>query len=463
MTDPRSPVSSARRDGGPPSPSPARRVLHPNAAGIDIGSERHSVAVPADRDPQPVRCFGCLTPDLQALAHWLKACGVDTAALESTGVYWIPVAQVLEENGIDAYLVDARQAKNLPGRKTDVKDCQWLQELHSQGMLARAFRPPDAICVLRSYWRHRKGLVEMGALQIQLMHKSLEQMNLQLHKVLSDVTGVTGLKIIRAILQGERNPVQLAKLKHPLVHSSEETIAKALTGDWRAEHLFTLRQAVELYDIYQQKIEACDQEIEAYMKTLDSRGDPKDLPPAPRPPRRKNQVGFDLRGRLYEVTGVDLTVLPGLDAMTAQTIVSECGTELSRFATEKHFSSWLGLCPNHQISGGKVLRRRTRRVRNRAAQALRVAAQSLHRSKTALGAYFRRMRGRLGPAKAITATAHKLAILVYRMFRYGIKYVEQGQQVYEQQYQERTRKLLAKRVRQIGYAMVDLRTGEVVS
>ncbi len=344
-----------------------------------------------------------------------------------------------------------------------MKDCQWLQELHSQGLLARAFRPPGAICVLRSYWRHRKGLVEMGAMQVQLMHKSLEQMNLQLHKVRSDVTGVTGMKILRAILQGERDPVVLAPMKHPLVKSSTDTLAKALTGDWRAEHLFTLRQAVELYDVYQQKIAACDQEIEAYMQTLDSRGDPKDLPPAPRETRRKNQTHFDLRRRLDEVTGVDLTILPGIDAMTAQTVVSECGVELSRFATEKHFRSWLGLCPNHQISGGKVLRRHTRKVRNRAAQALRVAAQSLHRSKTALGAYYRRMHGRLGPAKAITATAHKLAILVYRMFRYGMKYVEQGQQVYEQQYQERTRKLLAKRVRQMGYAMVDLQTGEVIS
>lgn len=463
MTDPRSTPAAGRQDCQPPAREPARRILHPHAAGIDIGSERHYVAVPPECEPQPVRCFGCLTPDLQALAHWLKACGVDTAAVESTGVYWIPVAQVLEENGIDVYLVDARQAKNLPGRKTDVKDCQWLQELHSQGMLARAFRPPDAICVLRSYWRHRKSLVEMTAVQIQLMHKSLEQMNLQLHKVLSDVTGVTGLKIIRAILEGERDPVELAQLKHPLVKSSEDTIAQALTGDWRAEHLFTLRQAVELYDIYQQKIEACDQEIEAYMKTLDARGDPKDLPPAPRPTRRKNQAHFDLRERLYEITGVDLTLLPGIDAMTAQTVVSECGTELSRFATEKHFSSWLGLCPNHEISGGKVLRRRTRRVRNRAARALRVAAQSLHKSKTALGAYYRRMRGRLGPAKAITATAHKLAILIYRMFRYGMEYVEQGQDLYEQQYQQRTRRLLAKRVRQMGYAMVDLQTGEVVS
>jgi transposase len=246
MTDPRSTPAAGPQDRQPPVREPARRILHPHAAGIDIGSERHYVAVPPERDPQPVRWFGCLTPDLQAMAHGLKACGVDTAAVESTGVYWIPVAQVREENGIDVYLVDARQAKNLPGRKTDVKDCQWLQELHSQGMLARAFRPTDAIGVLRSYGRHRKGLVERAAVQIQLMHKSLEQMNLQLPKVLSDVTGVTGLKILRAILPGERNPVVLAPLKHPLVKSSEDTIAKALTGDWRAEHLFPLRQAVEL-------------------------------------------------------------------------------------------------------------------------------------------------------------------------------------------------------------------------
>jgi len=300
-------------------------------------------------------------------------------------------------------------------------------------------------------------------MQIQLMHKSLEQMNLQLHKVLSDITGVTGMKILRAILQGQRDPVVLAQMKHPLVQSSAETIAQALTGDWRVEHLFTLRQALELYDVYQQKIEACDQEIETYRKTLESRGDPKDLEPRERGTRRKNQVHFDLRQPLYEWTGVDLTTLPGIDAITAQTVVSECGTDMSRFATEKHYSSWLGLCPNHEITGGKVRQRRTRKVRNRAARALRVAAQSLHKSTSALGAYYRRMHGRCGPAKAITATAHKLAILIYRMLKYGMKYVEQGQQAYEQQYQERTRKMLVKRVRQMGYAMVDLRSGELVS
>ncbi len=447
----------------PRCPSEPLRIVHPDAAGIDIGSQKHYVAVPPDRDPEPVRCFGCLTPDLQALARWLVACGIKTVAIESTGVYWIPVLQVLEEYGLEVYLVDARQAKNLPGRKTDVKDCQWLQQLHTHGLLTRAFRPADAICVLRNYWRHRKGLVEMAAMQIQLMHKSLEQMNIQLHKVLSDLTGVTGTKILKAILQGQRDPVELAQLKHPLVQSSTDTIAQALTGDWRPEHLFTLRQAVELYEVYQQKIQACDQEIEKYMQSLDARGDPKDLEPREGKSRRKNQVHFDLRGQLHRLTGTDLTCLDGIDAMTAQTVVSESGIDMSRFATEKHYSSWLGLCPNHQITGGKVRRRRTRKVRNRAAQALRVAAQSLHRSKTALGAYYRRMRSRLGPAKAITATAHKLAILIYRMLKYGLHYVDQGQQAYEKQYQERTLQMLKKRVKQMGYALVDLRSGEVVS
>lgn len=441
----------------------ALRIVHPEAAGIDIGSQKHYVAVRPDRDSEPVRCFGCLTPDLQAMGQWLKSCSVTTVAMESTGVYWIPVMQVLEESGLEVYLVDARQAKNMPGRKTDVKDCQWLQQLHTHGMLTRAFRPADAICVLRSYWRHRKDLVEMASMQIQLMQKSLEQMNLQLHKVLSDITGVTGMKILKAIVAGQRDPVVLAKMRHPQVKSSEETIAKALTGDWRAEHLFTLRQALELYEVYQQKIEACDHEIETYMQSLDARGDPKDTPKTSAARRRKNQAHFDLRGQLHRLTGADLTSIDGIDAMTAQTVVSESGVDMSRFATEKHYSSWLGLCPNHQITGGKIRRRRTRKVRNRAAQALRVAAQSLHKSKTALGAYYRRMRGRLGPAKAITATAHKLAILIYRMLKYGMNYVDQGQQAYEKQYQQRTLQMLTKRAKQMGYGMIDLRSGEVVS
>ena len=439
------------------------KMVHPDAAGIDIGSETHWVAVSCDRDEQPVRPFGCLTVDLHTMGRWLKDCGIATVAMESTGVYWIPVMQVLEEYGLEVYLVDARQAKNLPGRKTDVKDCQWLQELHTYGLLSRAFRPSAEICVLRSYWRHRKGLVEMGAMQINLMQKSLEQMNLQLHKVLSDITGVTGLEIIRAIVAGERDPLVLAAMKHPLVKHSKETIAEALRGDWRAEHLFTLGQALELYDVYQEKIRVCDLHIEAYMESLESQGDPKDLGKSSTPTRRKNQAHFDLRGRLYQLTGVDLTKIDGINALTAQTIVTECGFDMSRFPSEKHYSSWLGLCPNHQITGGKVRKRRTRKVCNRAAQALRVAAQSLHRSKTALGAFFRRMRARHGSPKAITATARKLAVLIYRMFKYGMDYVDQGQQVYEQQYQDRRLKILQKQVKQMGYVIVSLQSGELVS
>jgi transposase len=439
------------------------RVRHPDAAGIDVGSRQHYVAVPPDRDPEPVRCFGCLTPDLQALAGWLKACRVTTVAMESTGVYWIPVMQVLEEHGLEVYLVDARQAKNLPGRKTDVKDCQWLQQLHTYGLLSRAFRPADAICVLRSYWRHRQDLVGLGAMQIHLMHKSLEQMNLQLHKVLSDITGVTGMKILKAIVAGQRDPVVLAQMRHPLVKSSEETIAKALTGDWRIEHLFTLRQALELYAVYQEKIEACDREMEAYMQSLDGRGEPPEAEPPKSLTRRKNQVHFDLHHQLRRVTGCDLTHIDGIDALTAQTVISECGLDMSRFATEKHFCSWLGLSPNHEITGGRVRRRGTRKVKNRAAQALRLAAQGLHKSQSALGAFYRRMRARCGPAQAVTATAHKRAVLIYRMLKYGLKYVDQGQEAYEKQYRERTLRTLAKRAKQMGYAMVNLASGEVVS
>lgn len=447
-------------------PSSAREplgVVHPHAAGLDVGSRQHYVAVPADRDPEPVRCFGCLTPDLQALAGWLKACRVTSVAMESTGVYWIPVMQVLEEHGLEVYLVDARQAKNLPGRKTDVKDCQWLQQLHTHGLLSRAFRPADAVCVLRSYWRHRQDLVGMGAMQIHLMQKSLEQMNLQLHKVLSDITGVTGRKILKAIVAGQRDPVVLARMRHPLVQSSEETIAKALTGDWRIEHLFTLRQALELYEVYQEKIEACDREIETYMQSLDSRGEPPADEAPRRTARRKNQIHFDLHRQLRRVTGCDLTHIDGIDALTAQTVISECGLDMSRFATEKHFCSWLGLSPNHVITGGRIRRRGTRKTRNRAGQALRLAAQSLHKSKSALGAFYRRMRARCGPSHAVTATAHKLAVLIYRMLKYGLQYVDQGQQAYEKQYRERALRLLAKRAKQMGYAMVELASGEVVS
>jgi transposase len=444
------------------------RKINPDAAGIDIGSTEHYVAVPEDRDPNPVRVFGCLTPDLHEMAKWLIACGIKSVAMESTGVYWIPVAQVLDHYGLEVLVVDAAHVKNVPSRKTDVVDCQWIQELHSFGLLRGAFRPDKEIQVLRSYWRWRQDLVEQASRQIQLMQKSLEQMNLQLHKVLSDITGVTGLKIIRDILAGNRDPVQLACLKHPQVKSSAETVAKALTGDYHDHHLFTLRQAVELYDIFKQKIAECDQALEAYMGTLSS----KPEAPAPEPPKtarkktakpRKNQVHFDLKSELIRLNGVDLTAIDGIDTLTAQTLLAECGRDTAAFPTEKHFASWLGLCPNNRITGGKVKRTKTRKVRNRAATALRIAAQSLHHSQSALGAFYRRMNARLGVQKAVTATAHKLARLVYRMLKYGQSYVDQGQAYYEQQYQERLLYQLKKKAKQMGFELVANETGELVS
>jgi transposase len=387
--------------------------------------------------------------------------------MESTGVYWVPVVAVLESYGFDVKLVDAYKVKNVPGRKTDVKDCQWLAELHRFGLLSGAFRPDKQIQVLRSYWRHRNTLVEASSTQIHLMHKALEQMNIQLHKVITDITGVTGMKIIRSIISGERNAAILAGMKHPLIKSSTDTIAGALTGEYRQEHLFSLKQAMEIYDMYQNKIAECDREIEKYMKTFEHKADANDLDSEPgkgkRPKRRKNQPHFDLKSRLFEMTGVDLTRIDGIETMTAQTIISECGFDMNVFATEKHFTSWLGLCPNNQITGGKVRKRRTRKVQNRAARALRLAAQSLHSSKSALGAFYRRMQARLGAPKAITATAHKLAVLVYRMLKHGMDYVDSGQKYYENKYRERVIKNLAKRVSEMGYTIVCKNTGDLVS
>jgi len=439
------------------------RIVHPYAAGIDVGSRKHYVAIPAKCGNETVRYFGCMTPDLHEMAKWLKQNRVDTVAMESTGVYWIAVAQILDQYAIEVNLVDARAAKNVPGRKSDVQDCQWLQELHTFGLLRAAFRPTNDMAVLRSYWRHRKELVKAAAEQIHLMQKSLELMNLQLHKAISDITGVTGMKIIRAIVSGQRDPLALAKMRHRSIKSSEQTIAKALTGDWREEHLFTLEQALEAYDFYHRQIASCDQRIERYMKTFPSKGDVNDNDKGDRGHRRKNQVHFDLRSELHRITGVDLTTIDAIDVLTAQTVISECGYDMSRFPTENNFSSWLGLSPNNVITGGKVRRRGTRKVYNRAAHALRLAAQSLHRSKTALGAYYRRMKGRLGPPKAITATARKLAILIYRMLKYGMEYVDRGQKAYEQQYQERLIKSFRKRALQMGYEIVNLQSGEVVS
>ena len=447
-----------RRRGRPKGKRVQVEVVNPNAAGIDVGSEVHYVAVPPDRDPEPVRSFKCFTADLNVLADWLDECGIETVAMESTSVYWIPVYQILESRGFEVILVNARHVKSVPGRKTDVLDCQWLQQLHSYGLLRGSFRPEDRICVLRSYIRQRDNLVKSAGAHIQRMQKALEQMNIQLHKVITDIIGVTGIRIIEAILNGERDPTKLAQLRDHRTRSTEETIAKSLEGDWREEHLFSLRQEFELYQIYREKITECDRKIEAYLGTFESKVDPEQKPLPKfkhgRKKRQGNQPELDLRTPLYRMIGVDFTALDGFDVLTVQTIISEIGLDATKWPTEKHFSSWLGLCPNNKVTGGRVKDTRSKKVVNRAACAFRMAAQAAGKSHTALGGYYRRMRNRLGPSKANTATAHKLACIVYRTLKYGKQYVDPGVAYYEQKYRQRVLNNLKRRARLLGYELI---------
>lgn len=437
--------------------APSLQCIEPDAAGIDVGATEIYVAVPPDRDPNPVRCFATFTEDLQALAAWLLACRIRTVAMESTGVYWIPVFQVLEARGLKVCLVNSQHVKHVPGRKTDVSDCQWLQYLHTVGLLRGSFRPEDAICQVRSLLRHRDGLVEMAAEHVQHMQKALSQMNLQLHHVLSDLTGQSGMAILDAILAGERNPQVLAELRDGRVKASPEAIKKSLVGDYRREHLFTLRQSLQAYRHYQSLMAACDQEIAEYLKEFDSKInlDQHPLPPERYPhPRRKNEFHFDMRTELYRILGVDLTAVPGLNALTAHTLLGEIGRDLSRFPNAASFASWLGLCPQNKKSGGKVLSTKTRRTKNRLNCALRVAAQTLHRSQTHLGAYYRRMRTRLGAPKAITATAHKLARIIFHLLTTGQSYDESIFATDELRRRTRTEHRLRRQAKEFGFELV---------
>jgi len=375
------------------------------------------VAVPAERDPQNVRRLGTTTPDLEELAKWLKQCGVTDVAMEATGVYWIAVYQLLERRGFNVLLVNARQIKNVSGRKSDVLDCQWIQRLHTYGLLGGSFRPADAYCVVRSLVRYRDELIAGRTTQIQHMQKALLQMNIPLRAVLSDICGESGLAIIEAILQGERDPVKLAALAHRRVKSSREQIAKALVGDYRTEHLFVLKTARELYHTHQEKINQCDRELAAALEQLPERVNVQERPLAAKPKGKK--IDSALRESLYRKLGVDLTAIESIGTTVALTVVTEVGPDLSAFGTEKHFCSWLGLSPDHRITGGKILSSHTRRVANRLSDALRLAATCLEHSATALGAFYRRMKRKLGAPQAITATAHKLARIIYRMLRYA--------------------------------------------
>lgn len=429
--------------------------IHPDAAGIDIGSKSHWVAVPADRDEQPVREFQSFTADLHALANWLKQCRIRTVAMESTGVYWIALYQILEQEGFEVKLVNTYHVKTVPGRKSDVQDCQWLQQLHGFGLLSGSFQPEDTIGVLRSYLRHRETLVQGASQQILRMQKALTQMNLLLHNVISDITGVTGMAILQAILNGERDPLTLARLKHPRIHSSEDEIAKSLEGNYREEHVFCLQQAMQLYEFYQNQMAHCDAKIEAQMQQFEPKVDLEEKPLPKRKSRDKrfrstNAPSFSLRMELYKMTGVDLTQIEGVNELSAWTFVSELGMDMSKFSTEKHLISYLGLCPNNRVSGGKVLKTRSRKVRSRVSKILRMAAQSLGRSRSFLGAYYRRMKSRLGAPKAITATARKLAGAMYRMLKYGKDYQDLGQDYYEEKYKERILRSLKKNAAKFG-------------
>jgi len=414
-----------RRKGNPPKAksAPHLPVLHPHAAGIDIGAREIYVAVPPGSDPQPVRHFPTFTEDLLALRDWLKECGVTTVAMESTGVYWIPLFQILEAAGIEVCLVNARHCKNLPGRKTDVQDCQWLQYLHSVGLLRGSFRPADQVCAVRTILRHRDALVRGASRCVSHLHKALTQMNVQLHHVISDLTGVTGQAILNAILGGERDPHTLAALKDHRIKASRDIIAKSLRGDWRAEHLFTLRQTHALWQQHQCLIAECDQQIQTLLQGFDAKVDVQAVPLPPAKTRHKkpqrHEPQFAAREECYRVLGVDLTSVPAFQTPTVLVLLCELGPAFAeKFATAKHFGSWLGLCPDNRITGGKIYSVRTRDVKSRVAEALRLAAQSLWRAQNYFGDLYRRWQARLGSPKAITAMAHKLARILWHLLKY---------------------------------------------
>ena len=430
--------------------------INPNAAGVDIGANFHLVAIPEDRAEENIKKFGPFSSDLHRLADWLTEHQIQTVAMESTGVYWIPVFQILEQRGFEVKLVNAAHVKNLPGRKSDVSDCQWIQQLHTFGLLNGSFRPKDEVCVLRTFLRLRDTLAKDCSSHVLRMQKALTEMNVQIHRVLSDITGYSGMAIIRAILAGERNGLKLARMKHPQVKASTEQIVKALEGDYRTEHLFALQTAVALYDAYQLKITECENQVEQQLEHFETKLDfEKTLEQSGALKARSAKVRLGLQRQAYlaSVCGVDLTRLPGLSTLAVEVIISETGLNMDCWKSERHFCSWLKVCPDNRISGGKVLSSRSRKTKNRAAGMFRLAAQGAMQSKTAVGAFIRRLRARLGAPTAINAGANKLARLFYRMLKFGAPYVEQGQTYYEQRYKDRLLYNLTKRAKELGFQL----------
>lgn len=440
-------------------------IVQEYAAGIDIGSRFHVVAVPPEMSSESVQTFQAFTSDLHRMADWLIELGIKTVAMESTGVYWVPVFEILEDRGLHVILVNAREVRTVPGRKTDVNDAQWLQRLHACGLLRASFRPGRDIAALRAYLRLRERHLDYAAAHIQHMQKALTFMNMQLQNVVSDITGATGMKIIRAIVAGERDPAKLAQLRDVRCHASLETIEASLRGNDQPEHIFALTQALALYDFYQARIDECDKEIERALAELNKE---KSLPEQPLPKirrqtRQPNAVNFDVRASLYQLIGADLTQIHGIGPYLALRLISECGTDLSRWPTAKHFTSWLRLSPGNKKSGGKVLSAHTGKTTNRVTAHLRLAAVTVGRTNTALGAFYRRLAARIGKSKAVTATARKIAVLFYNAVRYGMSYVDPGADRYEKEYRERVVKNLHRKAAEFGFTLQPTEREDCVS
>ena len=433
--------------------------VNENAAGVDIGAEEIVVCVAGDETTQIVKAFGNYTVDLQNIGEWLQEHHVKTVAMESTGVYWIPLFEELERQGFECLLISSRSLRRVAGRKSDIEDAQWIQTLHSYGLLESSFRPQGELVALRTLLRHRSQLVEHRSPHIQHMQKALLQMNVQLSQAVSDITGVTGQAIIRAILAGGRDPQMLASMREPGCKKSAEEIGKALTGTWREEHLFILKQSLELYDFYTQQVEACDAEMDrlyALTRPDWEDGELKPLPPKKRNSHSKNapKNTEKIRQHLKRISGVDLSVVDGFGVSLAQTVIMEVGTDMSKFPDEKHFCSWLGLAPKHEISGGKVLKNKTLKTKNRAGQALRMAAQSVKQADCVFGVLYRRLKARLGPAQATVATAHALARVVYRMLKYKVEYEPLSVNEYQKHYEEQQIKYMKKKAAKFGFQLI---------
>ncbi len=433
--------------------------IHPHAAGVDIGAIEIVACVPGDENTQIVKAFGNCTVDLQAFAQWMKSYHIKTVAMESTGVYWIPLFEELERQSFECLLISSRSLRRVAGRKSDISDAQWIQTLHTYGLLEGSFRPQGDLVALRTLLRHRSQLVEHRSPHIQHMQKALLQMNVQLSQAVTDVTGMTGLKIIRAILAGERDPQTLAALREPGCKKSAEEIGRALTGTWREEHLFTLKQSLMLYDFYTEQIQACDEEIERVYGTTRPELESGEVAPVTKRKRNSHSKNIphhseEIRKHLKRISGVDLSAVDGFGVSLAQTVIMEVGTDMSKFPDEKHFCSWLGLAPKHEISGGKVLKNNTLKTKNRAGQAFRMAAQSVKQAECVFGVFYRRLRARLGPAQATVATAHAIARVAYRMLKYRVEYEPLKINEYQRQYEAQQIKYLKKRAAKFGFQLL---------